>query len=303
MNLAFVILHYITVEETFDCVESVIQKAGTEDFAVVIVDNASPNNSYQLLLDKYADNARIHLINNKENLGFARGCNVGFVFAKDILKAEYIVLMNNDTALVQHDFYMRVKQLYKNERYAVMGPLILTKDGNCSTNPASLRLRTEDDIRKLKKIYGRELLFNRIGIKQSYYRRYSRTLSYIINNFKYRGNKTVFAKDYFKQQQRNVKLNGSFMVFSPDFIHRFDGLDNRTFMYFEEDILLLHILNNGLSTLYSPEIVVFHKEDSATDVAYASNRQKRRFIIENTLESMKVYLQVKKDYEENGQQV
>lgn len=304
MDIAFVILHYIVAEETCDCVRSIIEKSGTQDYGIVIVDNASPNNSYQLLHEEYKGNDRIHLIKNEENLGFARGCNVGYQYAKNQLSAEFIVLLNNDTELVQRGFYEQINRLYKEEGYAVLGPLILNKDGKCTSSPASLSLRTDDELARLERAYRRELKFIKFGLSQKNYRRFYRFVGYIKNPAKILRKTIPITKDYFREQHKNVRINGSCLVFSQEYIQKFDGLDNRTFMYFEEDILLLHIINNGLTLLYSPEVVIFHKEDSATDVVYSTSNKKRRFILENQLKSFEVYKQIKKEYEEiNGKQM
>lgn len=296
MDLAFVILHYIVVEETISCAESIIQKVGSPNYCIIIVDNASPNDSYQLLREKYAEDARFHLIKNEGNFGFARGNNVGFQYAKNQLNAKYIVLQNNDTELVQQGFFEQINRLYLKERYAVLGPLILSRDGKCTTNPASLRLKTELEISELLKACNRELLLNKAGISSKQYKRLLKILRFVRKPFNHREKPEIVTDCYFKVQHTNVKLNGSCLVFSPDYIRVFDGLDNRTFMYFEEEILLLHVMNNGLTTLYSPELVIYHKEDGATDVEYFTCKRKRRFILENLLNSIKVYQEVKKEY-------
>lgn len=72
------------------CLES-LQKQTYPNFEVILVDNASTDGSVEFLQQKYSNFARI--IQNKENLGFAGGNNVGIKAAK----GKYILLLNNDT--------------------------------------------------------------------------------------------------------------------------------------------------------------------------------------------------------------
>lgn len=83
-EFAFVILHYMAKQETIDCVASILKKTKAEPMkvSIVIVDNASANGTGRELQQLYQGAENIYVILNPENLGFARGNNVGFEFAK-----------------------------------------------------------------------------------------------------------------------------------------------------------------------------------------------------------------------------
>ena len=51
-----------------------------------------------------------------------------------------------------------------------------------------------------------------------------------------------------------VQLHGCFMLFSRKYIEKFNGLDDRTFLYREEAILMKHLTENGLNSVYLPDI-------------------------------------------------
>ena len=65
----------------------------------MIVDNGSSNNSGKLIDSKYKDMSNIHVILLKDNLGFAKGNNIGFQYAKKELNCDFICMLNNDTIL------------------------------------------------------------------------------------------------------------------------------------------------------------------------------------------------------------
>ncbi len=52
--ICFVILHYMVLEETVKCIES-IEAQGVDSFSVkiIVVDNASPNGTGKMLQEKY----------------------------------------------------------------------------------------------------------------------------------------------------------------------------------------------------------------------------------------------------------
>jgi GT2 family glycosyltransferase len=73
------------------CIDSLHQlHFPREDYEIIVVDNASADNSCEFILSTYPD---VLLIRAEKNLGFASGCNLGI---KNSL-GKYIVLLNNDT--------------------------------------------------------------------------------------------------------------------------------------------------------------------------------------------------------------
>ncbi len=67
-------------------------------------------------------NKKIILVKNNENYGFAGGNNIGIKYAMDILKSNYILLLNNDT-VVDPDFLTElIKVAEKDEKIGFVGP-------------------------------------------------------------------------------------------------------------------------------------------------------------------------------------
>ena len=82
MKIVFVILHYLAIDETYKSVDSIEKKIDTDMYKIVIVDNASPDKSGALLKEHYKNDDHVEVLLNQENLGFARGNNVGFRYAE-----------------------------------------------------------------------------------------------------------------------------------------------------------------------------------------------------------------------------
>jgi GT2 family glycosyltransferase len=95
------------------------------------------------------------------------------------------------------------------------------------------------------------------------------------------------------EEMEQVKLHGSAVIFSPDFIKRYDeAFYPETFLYCEESILY-HLANkNGLVTVYYPQVKIFHKEDVTSDYLNKREHQKRRFYLKHNIQSANVLLKL-----------
>ncbi len=106
IKLSIIIVSFNTAELTQKCLESVIldvtqSKTLANSCEIFVVDNNSSDNSKLIirqLIAKYAKDTPIKLIQNKENLGFAKANNQALKQAR----GEYILLLNSDT-IVQNE--------------------------------------------------------------------------------------------------------------------------------------------------------------------------------------------------------
>lgn len=65
-KIVFVILHYQTIKDTEECINSILQNINYGNFEIVIVDNFSTDGSGQVLKDKYNNLSNMHVILNNE---------------------------------------------------------------------------------------------------------------------------------------------------------------------------------------------------------------------------------------------
>lgn len=289
VDIAFVILQYKASEETIACVDSIRRHIDTENYSIIIVDNASPDDSYKIISDAFAKSSDIVLLHTDSNLGFANGNNVGFQYAVKNLKPEFIVMLNNDIILFQDGLYARLKEKFDTYRFAVMGPMIISKDGSYTSNPTSFSntYRSKEATTKLIKKANAKLLMERL-----------RLLNFASKIYHSNSSGSSSDTSRFLDDAQNVCLHGSFLVFSSVYQASFPlGLDGRTFMYDEESLLHLHILQAGLSSLYSSCYAVYHKEDASTNQTFKGNHKKNIFVLENNIKSKHQYLEVLKEYE------
>ena len=283
MKFSFVILHYNALPDTIECIDS-IKKCVGPDCDIVVVDNKSPNDTGPELVDRYKGDSQVNVILNEKNEGFARGNNVGFRYAKEHQDPDFIVMLNNDTVILQDDFAARVEAEYEKSRFAVLGPIIKTPHKPYSSNPGPHKLPSE-------KWFKKYLLKNRFKLFLNYLCGLDSVYEWMVR--KAFGEKDKrFDESLLERRAENVVLHGSFLIFSREYISKFDGLNDRTFLYQEERLLFLRLQQNHLRSVFSPDVEIFHKEDAATKTVSVKSRLKRRFQYKNYINSVKVLLDV-----------
>ena len=82
-TICYVILNYKTYEEAAACAESILSTQTWKNMHIVIVDNGSGNGSEEWLVEHFIDEKRVRVTASGENLGFARGNNLGIRYARE----------------------------------------------------------------------------------------------------------------------------------------------------------------------------------------------------------------------------
>ena len=290
MKYAFLILHYNTIEETIKSVQSIIENCTNDDYSIVIVDNASTNNSYSEMQARYGNNEIITLIHNEKNLGFANGNNTGIEFIKNKLDVDFIIMMNNDVYLIDSHFLEKVEKVFYENKFGVLGPMIHTPDGRSDTNPFGENNYTLEGINVTIAYCKKQIKLIDMHLKGIY--------DFLVNiKLKVKNYSKERVKDY-KHTKKDVPVHGSCLILSKLFLDKIGGLDTRTFMYGEEAILFVKCLGENILSMYSPEIEVFHNEHATVDKEVKSRKQ-QRFFYENLLKSSLVLKDVYLEYHDN----
>ncbi|MCR4653747.1 MAG: methyltransferase domain-containing protein [Eubacterium sp.] len=111
---SFVILNYKFLEGIQACIQSIRQFCLEETYEIVVVDNASCDESTEWL--RTQDD--LVLVENTENRGFPGGCNDGIAAANP---GNDIVLLNNDTIVMPNTLFCLRMALYEDERNGATG--------------------------------------------------------------------------------------------------------------------------------------------------------------------------------------
>ncbi len=107
-----------------ECLSAVLG-ANYPNFEVIVVDNASTDQSVEFLSNSFPEEKRLKIIINQENLGFGPANNVGFEEAK----GDYIVFLNNDTSVEPEWLAALVDAMENDETIGLASCLFLNMDG------------------------------------------------------------------------------------------------------------------------------------------------------------------------------
>ncbi len=284
----FVILHYETYSDTVKCVDSIVKTTQYPEWTIIVVDNGSSNKSGNKLKVLYENEPRIYVLLNNKNLGFARGNNTGYLYAKRTLNADFVIVINNDTIIKQTDFVEKIIERYKRKRFDILGPDILSMKNGSHQNPRTEVFTNAFIVRKYIRYFRYTLWLNYLHMD---------TLVVKIKKFFSPSSTLPSANSTdinpLNEEMENIKLHGSALVFSPDFLKQSeDAFYPETFLYCEESILYHLSSKMGLITVYYPPVKIFHKEDATSDYLNKREHIKRRFYLKHNIHSAKVLLKL-----------
>lgn len=298
----FVILHYLAEEMTKECVEHLEKFLDMNRCKIVIVDNASSNGSGQRLKDYYKNKDYCDVLLNNENVGFARGNNVGYKFAKEKYKPKYMIIMNNDVLINDGYFLDKIEKIHSETDFDVLGPDILSSKLNrgAHQNPMYLKQLTIQQVNKLISEVTSKLKHPRINYAIDKIKCSIRVRTRL-KNLKRKFGKA--QEEIHMHRHINPILHGSCYIFSPKFINNEnEAFDSRTFLYREEEILHLKCMKKKYTMIYDPHLSVLHLEDVSTESelkfrekSIRQELEKQKFINTHQLASLKVLLDVMKE--------
>jgi GT2 family glycosyltransferase len=119
--LSIVIVSFNAASDLARCLESLHDPAPRVPHEIVVVDNASRD-------DSVAAARRwpgVHLIETGANLGFARGTNAGIRASRGTL----VLLLNSDTVVPPGAVDRLVEEIERDARVSVVGPRLVDRDG------------------------------------------------------------------------------------------------------------------------------------------------------------------------------
>jgi len=119
--ISIIIINYNAGDYLINCVNSIL-KSNYLNYEILIVDNNSTDQSY-LKCKKMND--RIKIFENKKNLGYCEGNNIGIKLAK----GEFIIILNPDT-IVEPNWINGLLKSYKDFGDGLYQPKILAFEDN-----------------------------------------------------------------------------------------------------------------------------------------------------------------------------
>ena len=119
-----VIVNYNAGTKLSDAVGSLLPCATVRE--VIVVDNASADNSLSNLEQRFPGNGRLRIIQSQTNLGFAAGCNLALPHAQ----STYQLFLNPDCLVEPGAIETLINTLELNPLAGMAGPLLVNTDGS-----------------------------------------------------------------------------------------------------------------------------------------------------------------------------
>ena len=207
------------------CLESIFKYIKNIDFEVIVVDNASKDGSVSMVKEKFD---QVKLIDNKKNLGFAKANNQGMEMAQ----GKYILVLNDDTRLVDNSLEKLVELMEENKDWAIAGCKLLNKDKSL-----------QESVRRFPKFLDQLLILLK--------------LHHLPLFKKYLNNYLVKDFDYMKFSEVD-QIMGALMMMRKSVIDKIGKFDEKYFYWFEEVDLCKRAEDKGLKVVYTPEVNVIH---------------------------------------------
>lgn len=254
-DLAVIIVNYNTKELLEDCLSSVFKADEPKNgLQVVVVDNGSKDGSLEVLARLGKKHANLVTVLNSENLGFAKGNNVGV----DASDAKHLLFLNSDTVIKRYSLVKPLKYLKAHPKVGAVTIRLYLKDGSIDY----------DNHRGFPTPWAAITKFS--------------GLSTLLP-------KSTFFNSYHLGFRKIDKIHqipvaaGSWLMM-PTKLFRQIGMWDETYFFYGEDIDLCYRINHaGYKIIYYPKVSTLHlrgassglrKENAKTAVSSKANRLK-----------------------------
>ena len=97
-KVAIILVNYNGQQYNEACISSILN-SNYNNYEIIVVDNASSDDSINILKEKFNNNIKI--IMSDKNLGFSGANNLGIKYALDN-EFDYVMLLNNDTVIAEN---------------------------------------------------------------------------------------------------------------------------------------------------------------------------------------------------------
>jgi GT2 family glycosyltransferase len=241
MKLTVVIVNYNVKSYLCQCLHSVERAIRGLSAEVVVVDNASSD-------DSVAEVSRlfpwVRVIVNKDNVGFSRANNMAIRESK----ADYVLLLNPDTIVGEEVLSSCVAFMDSHSDAGAVGVKMLKEDGDFAWES---RRGVPTLMTSFYKMIGLCSLFPNSRVFGKYYMRY------LDEN----------------EVNRIEIVSGAFMMLRRSALNEVGLLDETFFMYGEDIDLSYRLLKAGYQNYYLPQVIVHYKGESTqkTSFRYVQN--------------------------------
>ncbi|PKL49870.1 MAG: glycosyltransferase family 2 protein [Planctomycetes bacterium HGW-Planctomycetes-1] len=225
-KLSIIVVNFNAEKFLKKCLASIYAETKNISFDVWVVDNNSSDMSVPMV---HRDFLQVNLIENKENLGFAKACNQAIIKCT----GDYILLLNPDTLILESAIEKTVKFMDADPTIGICGCRVLNED---MTLQLACRRSIPTPGVAFFRLAGLSKLFPKSKIMAEY-------------------NLTYLDED---KNQRVDAVSGAFLMMRRNVIDSIGLLDERFFMYGEELDYCIRTKGAGWNIMYYSNAKIIH---------------------------------------------
>lgn len=245
MKILFLILNYKTYKDTINLVKKLSEENLGNSY-ILVVDNASPNNSFNEIVAAVGSFDNVEVIASPENGGFAKGNNFGLRYAKKY-NPEYVCIINNDVMFSMKTIENLCSWYERLPNVAFIAPRQILPNG--------------------KEALFRNMDVPTIWTDLSLYNPFKRSLHYYDENCEIKGVNEIGL------------IPGAFIFTKFSIFESMGFFDEDTFLFCEERFIAKKAQLKGLKSYIILGETYLHAH-SATIKNEASEKKQRRLILE-----------------------
>jgi N-acetylglucosaminyl-diphospho-decaprenol L-rhamnosyltransferase len=234
MDLSIIIVSYNTRQLILECLRSVFEQTLDINYEVIVVDNASSDDSVGAIARSFP---QVRLIASKENHGFARANNL----AARKAKGDYLLLLNPDTVVLNRANEILFSVAKAHPKAGIYGGRTLFPDG--TVNPKCCFGETT-----AWSLFCRAFGFSRI-----------------LKNTVFFNPESYGSWEYDTLKQVDI-ITGCFFMVKRDLWEQLAGFNPIFFMYGEEVDFCLRARKLGYRPLFTPDAEIIHYGEASEPV-------------------------------------
>jgi len=129
-RVSIIVVNWNTRDRLAECLDSILHTAEGPDCETIVIDNASTDGSPAMVREHFP---RVHVIENSENVGFARANNQ----AMKLGRGRYLLLLNSDALVTPGAIQSLVNLADAVPQAGIVGARLLNLDGSFQASHTS----------------------------------------------------------------------------------------------------------------------------------------------------------------------
>jgi len=240
--VSIIIVNNNHIENLKNCLNSIKKHEVSTTKEIIVVDNASSDESLSILKNAYPE---VKVIENKTNLGPSKARNQGI----GVSQGEYVLFLDSDTYFIEPIIKELVKVLENETKAAVVGPKLLNSNRalqrSCFSYPTLLKSFVDISL-----CY---LIIE--AIDRNVFRRLIFYLAQLLKPL-FKENMSTYS-DYSEISECQW-ISSACCLVRKDAVEKTGLLDENFFIYFEETDLCWRLKNKGYKILHNPFSSIVH---------------------------------------------